>query len=296
MSVKLRLARKKLAEGTASLVLRELKLDGLHVDPEAIATDKGIVVRPKPDTAEGVSGMLVKVGDEFGIMYATNIRSRGFQRFSIAHELGHYCIDGHADALLTTGAHHSHANFASHDPFEQEADYFAAALLMPELAFRKEMNRCEPGLACVENLSKACETSLTSTAIRYADLTRDGVAVILSKGTQIDYCFMSEGLKQAKGITWLKKGTPVPAGTLTSRFIQKAQNIRGGARDTAACHLNDWMDGERIYRVVEEVVGLGQYGRTLTILTCASLGEEPDEGEEQENEDLFDRWTPKFRR
>jgi len=35
--------------------------------------------------------------------------------------------------------------------------------------------------------------------------------------------------------------------------------------------LNDWMDGERTYRVTEEVVGLGQYGRTLTVLTCKSL-------------------------
>lgn len=81
MNAKPKLARKKLAEGTASLVLRELDLHGLHVDPEAVANDKGILVQAKPDTAEGVSGMLLKVGDEFGIMYATNIRSRGFQRF-----------------------------------------------------------------------------------------------------------------------------------------------------------------------------------------------------------------------
>jgi Zn-dependent peptidase ImmA (M78 family) len=296
VSGKLKLARKKLAEGTASLVLRELKLDGLRIDPEAIATVKGILVQPRPDTAQGVSGMLVKAGDEFGIMYATNIRSRGFQRFSIAHELGHYCIDGHAEALLIAGAHYSHANFASHDPYEQEADYFAAALLMPELAFRREMNRHDAGLTCIENLAKACETSLTSTAIRYANLTRDGVAVILSKGEEIDYCFMSEGLKEAKGITWLKKGTPIPAGTVTSRFVKQPENVRIGARNAAECRLNDWMDGDRIYRIVEEVVGLGSYGRTLTVLTCATLGEEPGDDDEQEDEDLAERWTPRFRR
>lgn len=55
------------------------------------------------------------------------------------------------------------------------------------------------------------------------------------------------------------------------------------------------MDGDRVHRVVEEVVGLGQYGRTLTILTCPSLSEEPGEEDEQEDEDLLDRWTPKFR-
>jgi Zn-dependent peptidase ImmA (M78 family) len=79
--------------------------------------------------------MLVKVGDQFGIMYATNIRRRGFQRFSIAHELGHYFIEAHATQLLVNGVHYSRAGFFSADPFEQEADHFAAALLMPERPF-----------------------------------------------------------------------------------------------------------------------------------------------------------------
>jgi Zn-dependent peptidase ImmA (M78 family) len=57
---------------------------------------------------------------------------------ALAHELGHYCIGGHADALLAHGPHYSSAHFSSNDPFEMEADYFAAALLMPEVAFRKE--------------------------------------------------------------------------------------------------------------------------------------------------------------
>ena len=126
MSAKPRLARKSLAEGSASLVLREMKIEGLRVDPADLATRKGILVQAKPDTAAGVSGMLVKAGDQFGIMYATNIPSKGFQKFSIAHELGHYCIDGHSDALLANGVHYSQAGFRSSDPFELEADYFAA--------------------------------------------------------------------------------------------------------------------------------------------------------------------------
>lgn len=47
----------------------------------------------------------------------------------------------------------------------------------------------------------------------------------------------------------------------------------------------------------EEVVGLGQYGRTLTVLTCGALSlraeaEEPDDDEDA----LIESWTPKFRR
>ena len=296
MSTKPRLARKSLAEGSASLVLREMKIEGPRVDPEDIATRKGLVVQPKPDSIDGVSGMLVKAGDQFGIMYATNIPSKGFQKFCIAHELGHYCIDGHSDALLSNGAHFSQAGFRSSDPFEQEADYFAAALLMPELTFRKEMNRHDPGLTCVEELRKACETSLTATAIRYSGLTRDGVAVILSTGATIEWCFMSEGLKEAKGISWIKKGTAVPDGTVTAAFNARSENVRTGQREAGDGRLNDWMGGERIYRVSDEVVGLGQYGRTLTVLTCHGLSAEKESEYDHEEGELIESWTPKFRR
>ena len=277
--------------------MRELKIDGLRIDPEEIATRKDILVKGKPDTAPGVSGMLVKAGDQFGIMYATNIRSKGFQKFSIAHEIGHYCIDGHVEALLESGTHFSHAGFVSADPFEQEADYFAAALLMPEMPFKKALDRHETGFAAVEALRKECETSLTATAIRYATLTRDGVAIILSIGKTIDYCFMSDGLKAAKGISWIWKGSPVPLNTLTSSFNALAENVQLGRNDEGDGRLNDWMGGDKVYRIREEVVGLGQYGRTLTIFSCAALNADQgyDEGDEEDEDELIEKWTPRFR-
>lgn len=297
MNTNPRLARRNMAEAAANSVLHQMKIDGLWVDPEAIATSKGIAVKAKPDTAQGVSGMLIKAGDQFGIAYATNIPSRGFQRFSISHELGHYCIEGHPEALLTNGIHYSHAGFVSADPFEQEADHFAAALLMPERPFRKAIEKHSAGLACVEVLRRECETSLTATAIRYSTLTRDGVAVVLSKGQAIDYCFMSDGLKQAKGLSWIRKGTPVPPGTVTADFNGKPENVRTGQRDSGDGRLNDWMDGDRIYKITEEVIGLGQYGRTLTILTCSSLSMRVEESQDDDDEEaLIESWTPRFRR
>ncbi len=104
MNAKLRLARSGMAEAAVTVVLREMDIIGPRVEPEEIAPRKVLLVKPKPHTAAGVSRMLVKAGDEFGILYATNIQSRGFQKFSIAHEIGHYCIEGHIDALLTTSS------------------------------------------------------------------------------------------------------------------------------------------------------------------------------------------------
>lgn len=297
MTAKPRLARRALAEAAANSVLRQMKIDGLWVDPEAIAASKGIMVQAKPDTASGVSGMLIKAGDDFGIMYATDIPSRGFQRFSISHELGHYFIQGHPEALLTTGVHQSRAGFTSGDTFEQEADFFASALLMPEIPFKRAIADHDAGLMCIEMLSSACETSLTATAIRYSTLTSDGVAVICSTGDAIDWCFMSDGLKQAKGLSWLRKGTPVPNGTVTARFNAVPENIRTAQRDSGEGRLGDWLSGDRPYRISEEVIGLGQYGRTLTVLTCEALSLRAEAEESDDDEDaLIESWTPRFRR
>jgi len=135
---------------------------------------------------------------------------------------------------------------------------------------------------------------LTATAIRYSGFTRDGVAIILSKGQAVDYCFMSEALKDAKGLKWLRKGTPVPAGTITEGFNARPQNVRTGQRGSGGGNLRDWMDTERSYAVTEEVVGLGQYGRTLTVLTCKSLTVRVEEADEDE-EKLIESWTPRLR-
>lgn len=72
--------RLRMAKQKAEAFLREEGLDALPVDPFSIADSRSILVQPKPDTADGVSGMLLRHGNNFGIMYATYIASDGFQR------------------------------------------------------------------------------------------------------------------------------------------------------------------------------------------------------------------------
>lgn len=37
-----------------------------------------------------------------------------------------------------------------------------------------------------------------------------------------------------------------------------------------------------MYKVAEEAVGVGQYGRTLTVLTCSSVGEQDHDEEDEQ--------------
>jgi hypothetical protein len=120
----------------AEKVVGDHGIAALPVRPIALARQLGIEVMAKPARAAGVSGMLLRVGNSFGIAYATHIDNVGFQNFSVGHELGHYFLPGHIDAVLGDGdVHESRAGFASGDRYEMEADHFAAALLMPRALF-----------------------------------------------------------------------------------------------------------------------------------------------------------------
>lgn len=288
--------RLKMAKQKAEAYLRDNGHASLPVDPVAIAGKHDIEVRAKPDTAEGVSGMLLRHGDTFGILYATHLNNKGFERFSIGHELGHYFLDGHIDHVLPRdGFHTSHAGFVSADPYELEADNFSAGLLMPSTPFKRELNKRSPGLATVEHMADLCVTSLTATAIRYAELSSDAVAVIVSTGKAIDYCFMSEAMKSLPQLTWLRKGSPVPGNTETARLNANPDSVQEGRRAINEIDVMDWLGGMRSAIVTEEVIGLGRYGKTVTVLSSEKIGQE--DGEEEAEEDTFERWEPpRFRK
>jgi IrrE N-terminal-like domain len=91
------------AAHTAERIIREHNITSLPVDPIAIANSLGIEVVAKPASDGGVSGMLIRYGEQFCIAYATHIKSPGFRRFTIAHELGHYFLEGHVDAIFKEG-------------------------------------------------------------------------------------------------------------------------------------------------------------------------------------------------
>ena len=275
----------------AERLIVELEIESLPVDPTAIAQSLGIVVQPKA-AKDGVSGMLIRLGNEFGIAYATHIKSEGFRRFCIAHEIGHYRIPGHVDAVLAHGdVHESHAGFVNGDRYEREADRFAASLLMPNNLFTREMRLFGDGLQAIETLAERCTASLPAVAIRYVQKAEVPVAMVVSTGPRVDYCFMSGPLRDFEHLEWLRKGQSLPAGSETDEFNSDPGNIRTAQRAAAEVDLRLWFGGQREIPGTEEIVGLGGYGKTLTIL-CAEIFAN-DEDEEYE---LEKSWKPSFRR
>lgn len=290
--------RQKFLERQAEQLLKDESLLELPVDLEALAQTRQILIQAMDSAEEGVSGMLLRHGDTFGILYSTRIPNPGFQRFSIAHELGHYFIDGHLDQIPFDGnMHSSRADFVSSDRYEREADHFAACLLMPTTLIRGVIDNTSAGLCGVETVQRETDASLTAAAIRYVGLTDAAAAIIVSSSGRINYCFMSEALRELRGIDWLRKGLPVPSDTLTESILDKPEEGRREARAEGEVDIRTWLGGRRSVEAWEEVIGLGSYGRVLTVLTCPDLvREDYMDADEDSDEALEESWTPRFRR
>jgi hypothetical protein len=158
------------------------------------------------------------------------------------------------------------------------------------------MGRYEYGLEAIEAVADLCLTSRTATAIRYAELTDAAVAVIMSTGGVIDYCFLSEAMKSLPQLDWLRKGTPLPSNTATARLAAERKRVLAAERVQDTVDVREWLGGRTNAAIREESLGLGQYGKVLTILTSPTIGNEDDPDEGESDEDVIERWTPKFRR
>ena len=101
----------------------------LPVDVEAIARALGVKVEKLPPP--GFSGFY-QFKDGKPVIQVNSSEAELRQRFTIAHELGHYVL-GHPGSYRDGPDTFSLDN---HDPFEVAANRFAAELLMPESMIR----------------------------------------------------------------------------------------------------------------------------------------------------------------
>lgn len=204
--------RLELARRCGEAKARDFGYDAVPVDPFDIASRSDIVVEAKPPAKRGVSGGIIFANDSVGIFYATDIRSPGYQRFTVAHELGHYFLDGHPDEILSTRPLHlSRAGFTQgSQSIEIEADHFASGLLMPTHLVRASLGRSRIGLQGILELADNAICSRTAAAIRAAECSHYPIAIIVSEGNTVCYGFLSDGFKKLGRCKVPRKGDQLP--------------------------------------------------------------------------------------
>jgi hypothetical protein len=189
--------------------------------------------------------------------------------------------------------HISHAGFRQGDSsIELEADHFASGLLMPTHLVKTELARGVIGLAGIEQLAMESQCSLTAAAIRASECSPHPMAILVSQGPQVSYCFMSEGFKGLGRLAFPRKGAALPA-SATQRFNLDPDNIALGRSETHETTLVDWFDGPGHILLDEEIVGLGSFGHTLTVFSSDALAEDPAENDDEEAQ-LIESYTARF--
>jgi hypothetical protein len=293
--------RERAIRRSANEVLDEVGLTGSPIDPALVAQEKGLRIEILPGFPDDVYGALYFDGSAFGIVVSSSCFGDGHRNFTIGHELGHYHIDGHAEAMfagrpgqiLSRGGHFRQRN----DAHEREADWFASELLMPERWARPLARLSPPTVATIRGLAADFGVSLTCAAVRYAELTDQATAVVVSREGQVEWVAFSERFREHGWSRRAWKRELVPRHTPTFRLGRAGTRVHGGEEDGGTCLLCTWFEGApEMVAVDEEAVGLGAYGRVITILSADKLPTVDELATERDDHDWRERdWRDAIR-
>ena len=162
-------------EKLTSKILDDLNIRSLPVPVNKIAESRGLAIKPY-DLGEDVSGVLV-IKNGHGTIGINPSESSVRQRFTIAHELGHYELHNDGDELFVDKGFkvlfRDQNSSKGEIRKEQEANAFAAALLMPEKFIREEIERNSFDLTdedSMKKLAKAFNVSVPAMTFRISNL------------------------------------------------------------------------------------------------------------------------------
>jgi Zn-dependent peptidase ImmA (M78 family) len=161
--------RSKYVRQKAQNILEMVGITKPPVDVERIAQVLGFKVVDYDFGNSDVSGMLV-IEDDVRAIGVNRQHHANRRRFTIAHELGHF-LAGHDDFeqtdFLEQRTFYVDDSFVSHNPNEQEANEFAAELLMPEKMLKRDVAR---GIRDPKQLAARYEVSEQALWIQLIDL------------------------------------------------------------------------------------------------------------------------------
>lgn len=167
---------------------------------------------------------------------------------------------------------------------ELRANEFAAELLMPRFIYKKLVDARDPGWEEIKDLSTLSETSLTSTARRFIELTDEACCLIVSQSGKISWFIKSVEFRAYIQYGKLSEGT-------VAYEVFKGVIPPDRFEDIKA---DNWILGRGVKpytEILEWSLPINSYGQVLTLL----YDEEGIAGwyqEEYENEEDEAEWEP----
>lgn len=231
------------------------------IDLEAIAASRGAFVTVRP--LDGAEAMIVSEGDAAVIL--VNERSRPErQRFSIAHEIGHW--HHHRGRILFCGP--GDIGNPKHDALhpERQADNFASDLILPNYMFFPRLHPIRRlRLQEIGEIAEEFRASQTATLLKVVDSRRYPIIVA---------CYGRDGL------VWFRRSEIVPSWWRLRKDLNPDTYAGQALYDSATPELwprsmpaEEWFDfkGSDRYEVKEQAF-VAAPDRVIAVLTISDEG------------------------
>lgn len=236
-----------------------------RVDLSQIALNEGIAVH-YDDYEDTFDGMFVI---DYGIHHIHlntargNYKESGRGRFSLAHEFGHYLIEDHHEDILSRKLkpHPSFQKSKQLNTYEDEADTFAANLLMPSSILYDRCRGQKFSWRLIERLAETFGTSKMATLRRFINTTKHELFIIVtSKDGTIQWFARNDEFPKMKHK--FSKGEKIPENGLANGF-------NGNVSEVIEVWPEDWFvtwGGKSERQMFEQCYYAEAYNRIITLL------------------------------
>lgn len=256
----------------------KLEEERFPVDCHEIAEGFGIKVHADDLDLE-FEGALFIESDVSAIILNEKIREEGRRNFTLGHELGHFFLHKNIKELRCTLADLTDfgTNQAHPINIEQEANRFAASLLMPSDDFRRSCRGQDLSVLHLSRLAERYQTSLTATAYRMVELVNIPLALIIVRGGRVYRWRRNEQMKQTG--FWLAKECEV----LETEHLM--ENVQVDA--------DVWLNEERapFWSLKQSSIYMPYYETSLILISAESTEFEQDYWDGvPDSVDQFPKW------
>jgi Zn-dependent peptidase ImmA (M78 family) len=157
-------------EAQAEKILKTLNIRSLPIPVEEIASKYQIKISRAPNN--DFSGMLIRKDDR-ALIGINDKESPVRQRFTIAHELGHFFLHSNKDTFID---YRDNKKDVMRTPREKQANMFAAALLMPRYLLLQDFRSlAKEGFSEDELYTLAKRYDVSEEAMRFRLMNLNGI-------------------------------------------------------------------------------------------------------------------------
>lgn len=245
------------------------------IDLNALAKKLDVMVLE--EELPGCDGMLIRKRKGAGIVsIRISIKEEGRKRFTLGHELGHFML-GHAGCSCGPVALTTWSDTGN----ETDANRFAAELLLPTELVEPMVKAMGFSYQAVRSIATGFRCSLTATAIRFVEFSRDRCAVVLSRKGQIQWFTRSKEFGYR-----VQRGDDVAKESFAFDATQKGGCIPDVMTevDETAWFSDSLRSDETL---LEQSVGMRSYDEVLTLLRLDERRKDGEEADEVEDENVL---------